>query len=154
MTLDDWALKWAIPSAAIADLRHLADVPRSPENPLYHSEAAAQSDIRYLASLEGHRLWRNNVGVLEDKRGVPVRYGLANDSKQMNQLIKSGDCIGVYRLLITPEHVGKYVGQFWSVEAKEVGWKPSNSAHDRAQMVWAALIQSLGGRAEFWAGRS
>ena len=51
------------------------------------SEAAVSNDVRLVAARAGTRLWRNNVGVLEDKTGRPVRSGLANDSKALNGML-------------------------------------------------------------------
>ena len=55
------------------------------------AESRVQSIARLAASELGWRVFRNNVGVLRDDRGVPVRFGLANDSKSLNEQIKSGD---------------------------------------------------------------
>ena len=61
--------------------------------------------ILLKASKLGWRLWRNNVGVLKDERGVPIRFGLANTSKAVNGELKSGDLIGIRPVLITPDMV-------------------------------------------------
>lgn len=116
-------------------------------------ETDIQAEVRLAASKLGWRVWRNNVGVLMDKRGVPVRYGLANDTKQMNKEIKSADLIGVRPLLILPEHVGHTLGQFVSLECKRPGWKPrANDEHEQAQQRWASLVNGLGGYAIFTTG--
>jgi hypothetical protein len=117
------------------------------------NEATIQAHVRLLAAKAGWKLFRNNVGVLVDSRGVPVRYGLANDSKQLNTLVKSGDLIGVRPLLITADMVGQTIGQFVSIECKREGWKYNpNDPHDQAQMRWAEMINASGGYAVFSKG--
>ena len=112
------------------------------------AESSVQAEIRLLASQRGWRLFRNNVGVMTREDGVPVRFGLANDSRAMNQTYKSGDLIGIMPLVITPEHVGHTLGIFTSIEVKHPDWKPSESDERyQAQKRWADLITSLGGYA-------
>lgn len=103
-------------------------------------ESTIQAKIRLRASTLGWKVWRNNVGVLMDSRGVPVRFGLANDSKAVNSSFKSADLIGIRPLLITPGMVGKTIGQFVSIECKAPGGKVAG-----AQIKWKDLINSLGG---------
>lgn len=113
-------------------------------------EADVQARVRLEAARRGWMLWRNNVGVLMDSRGVPVRYGLANDSKKVNENVKSGDLIGIRPVVITPAHVGNVIGQFVSVECKHAGWRPSpTDTHEAAQMRWAELVLLAGGHAVF-----
>lgn len=117
------------------------------------NESTVQAQVRLLASTQGWRLWRNNVGVLIDSRGVPVRFGLANDSKQVNSQVKSGDLIGIRPVLITPDMVGRTIGQFASRECKRSGWVFNpNDARDVAQMCWIDVVSSLGGDAKFTTG--
>src|SRR5688500_7343546 len=59
------------------------------------SEAWAQTQVRLEASRKGIKLFRNNVGVLPNENGRPVRYGLCNDSPQLNKMLKSADLIGI-----------------------------------------------------------
>lgn len=111
------------------------------------SEAAVLNDIRLEASRRGWRLWRNNSGAYQDPTGRLVRYGLANESTGLNRVIKSADLIGVRPHLITVADLGRTVGVFASVEVKAEGWTGPRDDHERAQMAWAELIQSLGGYA-------
>ena len=109
--------------------------------------------ILLKASKLGWRLWRNNVGVLKDERGVPIRFGLANTSKAVNGELKSGDLIGIRPVLITPDMVGKVIGQFVSRDCKESHWKYNpRDTRDVAQGRWAALVNSLGGDAKVTVG--
>lgn len=120
------------------------------------SEGGNQSRIREHYDALGARLWRNNSGQLFDQHGRPVRYGLANDTKQLNEQIKSGDLIGWYPRLITPDMVGGVFAQFVSIEAKPDGWKmPGATAQGeaakraRAQARWAKMVREEGGLAGF-----
>lgn len=106
------------------------------------------------------RLWRNNVGVLPDRTGRPVRYGLANDTAELNRQLKSGDLIGWRRRLIVPADVGCVIAQFVSRECKPQGWKPAGPgnvalfAHEEAQRRWINLIAADGGDADFFTGEA
>ena len=151
MILYEWAIAWNIPLAAVHDLKRRMGVAEPVATTALSglSEAAVQANQRLHASQLGGRLWRNNVGALLDSRGVPVRYGLANESPQQNKRVKSGDLIGIYPLEIEEHHVGHTVGQFWSSEQKPQGWHYTGDSHEVAQLAWIELIISLGGRAEF-----
>lgn len=113
------------------------------------SESVQQSLIRLAGSRKGMLLFRNNVGALLDARGVPVRYGLANESKAMNQQVKSADLIGIEPIVITQEMVGQTIGRFVSIEVKDEDWNFSGKGRELAQMAWKELINSNGGRAFF-----
>ena len=118
------------------------------------SEAWAQSVVMLEASENGVHLWRNNNGALPDKTGRIVRYGLANESKAVNERIKSADLIGCRPRVIEPWMVGHLFGQFVSREMKEPGWQFNpDDPHEAAQLAWANLILSLGGDAAFATGR-
>lgn len=122
------------------------------------SEALVQSLVRLEAPARGVRLWRNNVGVLRDEGGRPVRYGLANDSKRLNEELKSGDLIGWRRRLITPADVGYIIAQFVSRECKPADWTPCGPgnialfAREEAQRRWATIVNADGGDACFVTG--
>ena len=119
----------------------------------FTSESGISSDIRLEASQRGYRLWRNNVGATYTPSGQFIRFGLANDSAQLNKAIKSADLIGIRPVLITQEHVGLTIGQFISREVKHPGWRYTGIERERAQLAWAELINSLGGDACFTTGR-
>lgn len=151
MTLELWAQRHNIPPEAIEELRaQFGLVPDVLGGPLTgESETAIQNRIRLEASSKGLRIWRNNVGVLMDERGIPVRFGLANDSKQMNENIKSSDLIGIRPVLITPAMVGSIIGQFVAREVKRSDWKYTGSKRELAQLRFLELVVSLGGDGAF-----
>lgn len=151
-TLTQWAIKWGVSHAALVDLRQklgMCDHAAPTDPGQGTSEAAVSARLRLEASRAGGVLWRNNVGALIDDRGVPVRYGLANDTAALNRSVKSADLIGIYPLAITADMVGTVVGQFWSVEAKEAGWRYTGRGREEAQARWAQAVIARGGRAGF-----
>lgn len=151
-TLYRWAQDWAIPAAAIDDLRARLCPPLDPQRVRAGSEAAVQQQVRLAAAKAGVMLWRNNVGALLDQRGIPVRYGLANDTAAMNRRVKSADLIGISPRVVTSADVGTTIGQFVSIECKRPGWKWSGDAHELAQLNWASLVMTAGALATFSTG--
>lgn len=159
MSLDDWANHWGIPPAALADLRArmgmdgrlaMAHPKREDEGA---SESRVQSAVRLEASQKGVVLMRNNNGALLDDRGVPVRYGLMNDTKAMNQAIKSSDLIGIRPVQIGPAHVGHTIGQFVARECKHGAWKFNpRDKHEAAQLAFGNFVISHGGDFAFAPG--
>lgn len=148
MSLIDWAERHGISKAALDELRQMVH-PSYLEARLFgQDEATRQAAARVHASSFGGALWRNNVGAGKLENGSFVRWGLCNDSAKLNESVKSADLIGIYPLLITPEHVGQVVGQFWSVEVKRAGWKYAGTAREQAQLKWAAAVRAYGGRSE------
>jgi penicillin-binding protein-related factor A (putative recombinase) len=67
----------------------------------------------------GAIVWRNNVGMLMDKRGVPVKYGLC---------VGSSDLIGIYK------------GAFLALEIKQPGKKPTTE-----QVNFLRVVKENGG---------
>lgn len=151
--LNEWAVRHGVSLAAMDDLvRVLTDVPEVMGGIVGGSETAAQAKVRIDASKKGWRVFRNNVGALKDERGIPVRYGLANDSPTVNKRIKSGDLIGLRPVFITPQMVGTVIGQFVSIEVKKPGWHYTGTGREPAQLAWAKLVIALGGYACFSTG--
>lgn len=146
--IDEWARRWCIPLDAIDDLRQRM-VQQSAVATGDGSESAVSQNVRLEASRAGARLWRNNVGAGKLDNGSFVRWGLANESAAMNERIKSGDLIGIRPILITPEHVGKVIGQFVSRECKRSDWHYSGKGREVAQMHWCEIVTVLGGDAKF-----
>lgn len=155
MILDLWAERWGIAPAAIKELREQCGIDYS----TVHvggkdgSESRQQALVRIEAANLGVWLTRNNVGVLIDKEGRPVRYGLANESKKQNEKVKSADLIGIRPILIGPQHVGKIIGQFVSREVKEEGWRFTGHGRETAQLAWLNFVNTKGGDAAFCSGQ-
>jgi len=150
-----WAARHGVSFQAVQELASLFGMHGGHELPAEvkgTSEAAVQAAVRLEAARKGVRLFRNNVGALVDSRGVPVRYGLANESKQVNEVMKSADLIGWRPLLIEPWHVGTVVAQFVSREVKAVGWHYTGADREPAQLAWAQLVTAGGGDAAFCTG--
>lgn len=150
--LEQWAARHNISPEALSDLRYIFGCLPVVVPQATGSEAAVQAQVRLEAARKGVKLWRNNVGVLKDMRGVPVRYGLANDSARLNQACKSGDLIGWRSVVVAQEMVGSLIAQFVSRECKRPGWKWSGDAHEQAQMKWLQAVVSDGGDAKFTSG--
>lgn len=151
----EWAVRHGVTLAALQELAGIFGMHGTPPAvPTIKgtSEAAVQVAVRLEAARKGVRLFRNNVGALIDSRGVPVRYGLANESKQVNEVMKSADLIGWRPVLIGPRHVGQVIGQFVSREVKAVGWHYTGNDREPAQLAWAQLVTAGGGDAAFCAG--
>lgn len=148
-----WAAKWRVPPAAIAELQtSVLGLDGTPGAVTGKSEAAVQSQVRLEASRQGGRLWRNNVGAGYAEDGSFMRWGLANDSAQVNKVIKSADLIGLRPVLIEQKHVGLVLGQFVSREIKAAGWRYAGTDREVAQLNWATLVNTLGGDASFATG--
>lgn len=151
MTFQEWAERWAIPAQALAELVALSTDGATDWAGM--SESAVQSRVRKEAAYKGIYLWRNNVGagqvqLEEETVSRFMRWGLANDSKQLNTVLKSGDLIGGQPIHITRAMVGQTVLRFMSRECKEGDWKWSGTKREVAQLKWATLINSLGGDAK------
>lgn len=158
MMLDEWAKHWGVSDAALSDLKSrigtetLINVPEIISADPLGSESRQQALVRLEAARVGVRLFRNNVGAIKDERGVPVRYGLANDSKALNEVLKSADLIGWTPTRIEAHHVGTTLAVFTSVEMKHQGWQYRGDAHEKAQLAWLNLVLAGGGRALFATG--
>lgn len=152
MQLEQWIERWNIPPIAFLELQEMFGIRLTNTTPTtsIQSEAHMQNIIRKEASDKGCRLWRNNVGATTTNTGSYIRFGLANDSPEMNSIIKSSDLIGIRPVVITEDLVGKKIGQFLCREVKKPGWKfDAREKRDTAQLRWIQLIQSLGGDASF-----
>ena len=122
------------------------------------SEARAQQSVRIDVARQGAMAWRNNVGATPSKcpdcnaPQAPIRYGLANDSKRLNEKIKSSDLILAIPRLIGPEHLGTTIAQFGAIECKKPGWKYTGKGREAGQTAWLGLVAKLGGFAAFSTG--
>lgn len=116
-------------------------------------EAYASQEVRKRASDWKARLMRNNSGVLTDKTGRPVRFGLGNESSKVNAQFKTGDYVGWFPVTITPEMVGKTIAVFANIEVKAVGFTVkldyNPKSREYAQNNFNNLVTSHNGIAGF-----
>lgn len=149
-----WAQQWGIPLDAVYDLQRRMGLDAQPVAGAADgdSETAASVRVKLAAARAGTHLWRNNVGAMQDETGRWMRFGLANDSKRMNEAFKSGDLIGCKPVVIQPHMVGWRMGQFVSREVKAPGWRFKATERELAQLRWIELVCSLGGDAQFTTG--
>lgn len=114
-------------------------------------ESVIQQEIQIEAMKYNCNLMRNNSGALLDADGRLVRYGLGNTSKERNDKIKSSDLIGITKVVVTPDMVGKTVGIFTAIEAKKEDWKENKKLdkHEKAQLAFINWVKSMGGIAGF-----
>lgn len=156
-TIIQWAIRNGVSHIALEELRlifHMDAPPVPTTSAEQHSEAYVQSTVRIEAAMLGNiKLWRNNSGVAIDSRGVPVRYGLANDSPVINAKVKSADLIGWRKVEIRAKHVGSHIGQFVSRECKPPEWRYTGSDREQAQLRWIEAITADGGDASFATGK-
>jgi hypothetical protein len=102
--------------------------------------------IRLEAAQMDAHLWRNNVGACTTNDGRFIRFGLANESKQTNAVLKSADLIGITPVTITPDMVGRTIGVFTSVEEKLYAHElTARTGRIVAQRKWRDLILQKGG---------
>lgn len=102
------------------------------------TEKPVEKEIVVRAFQMGFALWRNNSGALPNQNGVPVRFGLGNDSKKFNEVWKSLDLVGI----------GPY-GRFLTVDAKPPGWTRPRNKRERAQQAHIDEVNMRGGIAFF-----
>jgi hypothetical protein len=107
---------------------------------------------KYVNLIKSGFMQRNNVGALMNKQGRIVRYGLCNESKAMNDKLKSSDLIGWVDLIITQEMVGTHIAQYAAFEVKPQGWVYSGKGREKAQKAYIDLVNSKGGYARFVTG--
>lgn len=143
MTLEEWATRWALPAQAINELQEVTQRTQDRHDP--KSEAAVASECRLALGMFGVVTMRNNVGVLEDANGRPVRYGLCNESKAMNATMKSSDDICIIPYIVRPDDVGRKLGVFMGVEHKRRDWKFTGNGRENAQANFHRMVNGLGG---------
>lgn len=150
-----WAARNGVTLQALAELQAIFRMQGNdyiPKHVKGVSEEAVASVLLLEASRKDVMLFRNNVGVLRNESGRPVRYGLANESAKANEILKSGDFIGWRPVLIQQHHVGTTIAQFVSRETKHKNWHYTGDDHEQAQLAWAQLVMSGGGDAAFCTG--
>jgi hypothetical protein len=113
------------------------------------NEAEVQALARLAAPAASQRLWRNNVGVLLDAKGRPVRFGLANDTPALNAQYKSADLIGWTTVTVTPDMVGRQVAIATARECKAPGWRWGGTPREQAQARFLDMLNNEGGDGAF-----
>ncbi len=150
INLAAWAQRHGVSQGALNELTQIFTCPDAPvTTPNLVSEAGVQNAMRIEASRAGVRLWRNNVGACKDERGRLIRYGLNNESKDINKVSKSSDLIGIKPVLITQGMVGSTVGQFIAREVKAPGWVYRATEREVAQLSFMQFVVANGGNACF-----
>lgn len=150
-----WATDWGFPPHAVADLMSRMGMgfePKQFAELAGWSESAIQSKVRVDAAKSDILLWRNNVGALQDDTGRVVRYGLCNDTADLNKRVKSSDLIGMKKTWITPQMVGTFIGQFAAREVKEYGWRYTGTDREAAQAKFGQIVTAWGGDFKFTCG--
>lgn len=145
MTLDlsAWAHRHGVSREALDDLHRvlIESATPAPGDARTGSEAAAMQAVRLEATHKRVLLWRNNNGALQDDAGRWVRFGLGNDSRQLNERFKSSDLIGI-----------RAGGQFVAREIKAPGWRYTGTPREEAQLRYIELVRAFGGDAAFATG--
>lgn len=112
-------------------------------------ESTVQQEVQIQAMHFGCVLLRNNSGAFSDKTGRLVRYGLGNISSK--QTYKSSDLIGITKIVITPDMIGKTLGVFTALEVKREDWNPHKKFddHEIQQNNFLKWVIHNGGIASF-----
>lgn len=158
LNLIDWAARHHVSLQALAELQQAFGHCPELANEVREGDAEnlVQQRIRLAAPALGYSLHRNNVGAMKDERGIPVRYGLANDTAALNKVVKSSDLIGwKSEIWLHPETFQPTkIARFVAIECKAATWPGYNAdnAHERAQQRWLELVVSAGGIGAFTTG--
>ena len=152
MNLSQWAIKHHVSVTALLELQQISLSVTPIVDPINTREQMVSHEVRIKASEAGWRLWRNNVGATKTEDGSFIRYGLCNETAEINKQIKSADLIGIKPVVITEEMVGTTIGQFVSREVKRRNWSYKGTSAEQAQLAWATLVNSMGGDAKLTNG--
>ena len=115
------------------------------------SEAVVQQKTRLEFAKIGV-MWRNNVGACEDATGRLIRYGLGNDSAQLNREIKSSDLIGITPVTAYVASLARWttLGVFTALEVKASDWRfTPGDERAIAQAKFHDIVKAAGGYAGF-----
>jgi hypothetical protein len=112
-------------------------------------ESTVQQEVQMRAMYYSCTLMRNNNGACVDETGRLVRYGLGHTSPK--QQFKSADLIGITKMVITPEMVGKTIGVFTAIEVKKEEWNCNKKLddHEIKQQSFLQWVITNGGFAGF-----
>lgn len=144
MNLVTWAIRHGVSAQALDELR--AEIYGESVFPdkRVESEAGASAALRLEAAGKHVRIWRNNVGAAKTESGSYVRFGLANETAEMNKLVKSPDFFGWRPVMITQEMVGRVIGQCVGREVKAPGWTFTGTDREEAQQRFGLLMLADG----------
>lgn len=95
-------------------------------------ETAIVNHVRVKFSHGDVRLWRNNVGVLRDRTGAFVTYGLCPGSS---------DLIGYKSVTVTQDMVGTRIAIFCALEGK----RDARSKPTKLQQQFIDVVRQAGG---------
>lgn len=125
-------------------------------------ESSVAQRVLYEAAKCDINLMRNNsgAGAVTDDYGVErhIRWGLMNESKKQNELIKSSDYIGITPVNAYVELPGLApgwyrLGVFTAVETKPSDWSFRQSDKRAvAQLAFHDMVRGYGGFAGFATG--
>ncbi len=115
-------------------------IPRRPAKRAGESEIVRR--IREaVGALEGVTIWRNNTGMLEDRHGTKVRFGLCEGSADLVGIVQMRRPVYVNGAVAGYAVDGfSGVGRFFALEVKQPGKKPTAAQH-----AFLDLVRSLGG---------
>ena len=145
LTVVEWAAKYGVSRAALDELLMSTYMP--PVASGLSGEMAVQQQIRAEAPALGGILGRNNRGAYLDDRGVEVRYGWLNDSKKVNNVLKTGDLLGITEVVDPISRIP--YGVFTMPEIKAPGYGGPRTKHDQAQARAIMLVRKYHGIAGF-----
>lgn len=121
-------------------------------------ESSVAQRVVYEAATLNINLMRNNVGAGtvydDDGRSSFIRWGLMNESKEQNAVIKSSDYIGITPVKCFVDSMGLVtLGVFTAIETKASDWKFSqNDKRAVAQLAFHDMVRAYGGFAGFATG--
>lgn len=115
-------------------------MPKLPARPTPpRRESDVMGEVRsYLATQRDLISFRNNVGMLRDERGVPVRYGLCEGSADLIACVPTKLACPSCGAALPP--VGRFVG----IEVKGPGTRTTPE-----QFAWARTVEGSHGVAGF-----
>jgi hypothetical protein len=145
LTYDQWASLYPDAAAVLhtqvlTQSTHVVDAETN--------EMGVQRQAQLDLAQQGYYVYRNNVGATPSKckacgeRTRPVRYGICNETPQLNKEYKSSDLLLVRPRVIQPEDVGARIAQIGWRECKRPGWTYSGRGREEAQARWLTLQAS------------
>ena len=109
-------------------------------------ESDIQRAVMLAASSAGLTVWRNNTGQAWAGTAQRLQDGsiLIRDPRPLHAGLCKGssDLIGLRRVLVTPEMVGRTLAQFTGIEVKRPGQRPTPE-----QAHFLEFVQDAGGLA-------